>query len=357
VSSMLKTKKLDEIDAKILQVLLSDSRTSLTEIAEDCNISVVAVRNRYERLKKAGVINGEIMLVNPYSLGYKCTVDLGIVTSVENEDEVIEFLRSKPYICGANGNFGRYNIQAFLVLHDIEKLSGILSEIEANVKVERIDSLIWAESVNMDHTENLVIKPLKQTQVYKPVQINRQEIKLDELDRQIACILSWHARMPFRAIAKQLGVSPKNVIERYERLKGKVLTKATLSVNLDKIGFKAMAHIFIKISNRSRIQEILSRIFQIPNLVVAIKLVGPYDVRALVAIHDFEDLFEVTETFRRIKGIEKADTYLYRTFPHWPLNLFAPLLCSEAEINQVRTLFKAQVSEDKTCVKSSAPNK
>ena len=125
-------------------------------------------------------------------------------------------------------------------------------------------------------------------------------------------------------MAKQLGISPKNVIQRYNRLKGKVLTKATISVSLDKIGFKSMAHLFIKISNRSKMQEIMAQIFKIPNMIIAIKLVGPYDVRALVVIHDFEDLFEVTETFRRIKGIEKADTYLYKTFPHWPGSLFAP---------------------------------
>jgi Lrp/AsnC family transcriptional regulator for asnA, asnC and gidA len=343
---MQKTKKLDEIDAKILQILLSDSRTSFTTIAKECKISVVAIRSRYQRLKKAGIIKGEIMLVNPYSLGYKCTVDLGIVTSVENEEEVIKFLRSKPYICGANGNFGRYNIQAFLVLHDIEKLSGILMEIEANPKVELIDSLIWAESVNMDHTENLVIKPLKQAQIFKPLEINRHEEKLDENDRQIAAIFSRNARTPFRVVAKQLGISPKNVIQRYDRLKGKVLTKATISVSLDKIGFKSMAHLFIKISNRSKMQEIMAQIFKIPNMIIVIKLVGPYDVRALVAIHDFEDLFEVTETFRRIKGIEKADTYLYKTFPHWPVNLFAPLLCSEDKPTQLKTFFNAELSDN-----------
>ena len=324
---MQKTKKLDEIDAKILQTLLKDSRTSYTAIAKDCKISVAAVRRRHERLKKAGIINGEIMLVNPYSLGYKCTVDLGIVTSVENEEEVIKFLRSKPYISGANGNFGRYNIQAFLVLHDIEKLTGILGDIEANPKVMIIDSLIWAESINMDHTENLEIKPLKQTKTaYKPLELNRNEEKLDETDRQIASILSQNSRTPFREIAKQIGVSPKNVIQKYNRLRGRVLTRSTISVDLNKIGYTAMAHIFIKVSNRSKMQETFTQITQIPNLIIAIKLIGPYDVRALVAINDFEDLFEVTENFRRIKGIEKADTYLYRAFWKWPLNLFAQLL-------------------------------
>ncbi|MCW3996826.1 MAG: Lrp/AsnC family transcriptional regulator [Candidatus Bathyarchaeota archaeon] len=324
---MQRAKKLDALDAKILHILLKDSRTSFTKMAQECKISVVAVKRRYERMKKAGVIKGELMLVNPYSLGYKCTVDLGIVTSVENEKEVIDFLRSKPFISGANGNFGRYNIQAFLVLQDIEKLTGILGEIESHPKVVRIDSLIWAESVNMDHTENLEIPPLKQTQRdYRPLAVNRKEEELDEIDRRIAAILSMNSRMPFRKVAKQVGISTRSVIQRFNELKKSVLTKSTLCIDLNKLGYNAMAHIFIKVSNRSQMQEIYNQIFQIPNLIIAIKLIGPYDVRALVALKNFEELFEVTERFRQIKGIDKADTYIYRAFCFWPMNLFAPLL-------------------------------
>ncbi|MBM4400836.1 MAG: winged helix-turn-helix transcriptional regulator, partial [Crenarchaeota archaeon] len=95
---MQKQTKIDEIDAKILRTLLKESRTSFTEIAKDCKISVGAVRMRYKRLWKEGVINGEVMLVNPHSLGYKYISDLGITTAVENEKEVIKFLTHKPYI-------------------------------------------------------------------------------------------------------------------------------------------------------------------------------------------------------------------------------------------------------------------
>jgi len=51
--------KIDEIDAKILKILLSESRTSFTAIAEECKITVTAVRMRYKRLWRDGVINGK----------------------------------------------------------------------------------------------------------------------------------------------------------------------------------------------------------------------------------------------------------------------------------------------------------
>jgi Lrp/AsnC family transcriptional regulator for asnA, asnC and gidA len=90
--------RIDEIDAKILRILLLESRTSFTDIAAECKITVTAVRMRYKRLWRDGVINGEKMLVNPHCLGYPYIADLGMVASVENEEEVKKLLESKPYV-------------------------------------------------------------------------------------------------------------------------------------------------------------------------------------------------------------------------------------------------------------------
>ena len=86
-----------------------ESRTSFTDIAKECRITVTAVRMRYKRLWRDGVINGEKMLVNPHCLGYRHIVDLFIINDVENDKEVAKFLESKPYISEVVGPFGKYN--------------------------------------------------------------------------------------------------------------------------------------------------------------------------------------------------------------------------------------------------------
>ena len=65
---------------------------------------------RYKKMWKAGIINGEIMLVNPYSLGYRYVCLIGMTTTKENEDKTAEFLRSKQYIPIVFKNFGKYNL-------------------------------------------------------------------------------------------------------------------------------------------------------------------------------------------------------------------------------------------------------
>jgi hypothetical protein len=84
--------------------------------------------------------------------------------------------------------------------------------------------------------------------------------------------------------------------------------------------------LFIKAANRSMMPEIYDQILQIPNLVVAIRLIGPYDLRAIIPVADLENVFELTENIRKIRGIEQADIFLFRIIFAWPLNVFAPLL-------------------------------
>lgn len=92
------TVKIDRIDAKILKILLAESRSSFTDISKQCNITVGAVRMRYKRLSRLGIINGEVAIVNPHCLGYRHIIDLGIITDSENEQDVADYLKTKRYL-------------------------------------------------------------------------------------------------------------------------------------------------------------------------------------------------------------------------------------------------------------------
>lgn len=324
-------KKIDQIDAKILKILLKEARTSYTDIAKECKITIGAVRMRYKNMLKAGIINGQIMQVNPQSLGYKCIADIGIITSIENEKKVIEFLKTRPYILHILGLFGKYNMAVKVALNDIKKLTEIIDDLESNIYIKHVDAMIWAEATNMDHTENLIIKPiLPEENENSPFndehKINNEEITLDEKDRQIARILTANARIPFKKIAEQLGISTKNVIQRYRKLQGNLLTLSTVTIDLNKLGYNAMAHNFIKVANRSKMPEVYAQVLKIPNMVVAIRLIGSYDLFAIAVLEDFQDEFKLREELRKIQYIERTDTFLNPNFKAYPLNIFQLLL-------------------------------
>jgi DNA-binding Lrp family transcriptional regulator len=327
--------KIDEIDAKILKILLLESRTSFTVIAKECEISVGAVRMRYKQLWKKGVINGEKMLVNPHCLGYRHIVDLGIINAVENDKEVAKFLESKPYMSELVSPLGKYNFDGKVALRDLNKLHQIIEDLESNHNIQHVDALIWAEAVNIEHPQNLIIKPLNHENEpkinYTPslTNLDQAPLVIDERDRKIAKILSENSRTPFRKIGAQLDISTKAVIQRYKKLRENLLTLSTVTLDLTKLGYNANASIYLKVSNRSKMPEIYSQLLQIPNLIVLIRLTGSYDLYCAVALEDFEKMFETNEKIRRISGVNSADTFITKMPPSWPLNLFPSLLEKE----------------------------
>lgn len=324
--------KIDETDAKILKTLFKESRTSFTEIAKDCGISVGAVRKRYKRLWKTGIINGAIMQVNPRSLGYKCIVTIVFITAREDESKVIEFLRSKPYTRVTFINyFERANMAAIISLHEFEELSGIMQEIEANPLIKHANAFIWGKTAGVDYSENLVLTPSinkNDKELHsKSNAINLGKAKIDETDRQIAKILSHNSRTPFTRIAEKLDISTKTVIQRYNKLRGAVLTLSTITVSLEKLGYNAAAHLFIKVKNKSKIPKISNRLLQIPNLITLIEFLGgECDLLSIVVLRDYQDLFKLKEQVIKIPDIEQIDIILQKPYDAWPLNVFASLL-------------------------------
>src|SRR5690606_23092022 len=131
---------------------------------------------------------------------------------------------------------GKYDIWAKVALHDTQDLTEILEDIQTNLYIKSVDALIWVEAINIEYPENLVINPFNTNNKQKPnnnehnpYQRNfannteKKQVKLDETDRKIAVILSQNSRTPFRKIAQKLGISTKNVIQRYNRLRENVL--------------------------------------------------------------------------------------------------------------------------------------
>lgn len=318
--------KVDEIDANVIKILLEESRTSFTDIAKSCGISVGAVRMRYKNLWKKGIINGEIMLVNPYSLRYRHVMIIGVETTRKNEDKVLKFLKRKPFVGYVFKNFGKYNFGAQIAIKNMGELTVIQRNLEASPLIKRADALIFAGDIVVEHPENLIIKPFSGTKEHKPITTVKKRIIMDEIDKKIVKILSEKSRTPFCRIAKQLDISTKNVIERYRKLRGNVLTLSTITVDITKLGYNASALLFIKLANKSKVAEVVNELLQIPNLLALVKYIGDYDLFAYLVLENFQGYFKTENSIRNIENIDYFDFHLVPNLPAWPPNLYSPFL-------------------------------
>lgn len=137
---------------------------------------------------------------------------------------------------------------------------------------------------------------------------------MDETDLAVVNKLAKDARMSFRKIAKDLGVSPDTVINRYAALQEKgVIRGSTIIVNPKKIGYQAMAafmidtspaHILANESTPADSSQILDSLIKMRNIIVATKTVGDHDLLAIGVVLDFEHLTEVRNEIAKIPGVK-----------------------------------------------------
>jgi Lrp/AsnC family leucine-responsive transcriptional regulator len=67
----LKSIELDELDRRILEILVGDARISLKQLAGRVNLSSPATSERLRRLEERGVIRAFTVDVDPRALGYE----------------------------------------------------------------------------------------------------------------------------------------------------------------------------------------------------------------------------------------------------------------------------------------------
>ena len=98
--------KLDAIDRKILELLQLDAGRQIAELASEVGLSQTPCWRRIQRLKEAGVITRNVMLVDPRKVNVGVTVFVAVRTSTHTQawfdrfksvvdviPEIVEFYR------------------------------------------------------------------------------------------------------------------------------------------------------------------------------------------------------------------------------------------------------------------------
>ena len=83
---------LDELDQKIIQLLIENARISYSDIGEKIGISRVAVKARIQSLEKKGVIEEYTTIINPQKISGAVSCYFEIETKPDNLSQVTNIL-------------------------------------------------------------------------------------------------------------------------------------------------------------------------------------------------------------------------------------------------------------------------
>ena len=139
--------RIDEIDIRIIRTLQKDARASFSDIARDCSVSTDTISKRFRKMKKAGVIRGMTILLNPKSFGYECVGSLGVDVIYPHLREVVETLRKMPEIVTCTASMGKHDIFCIVVLKNVGRLSRIKDLIKGHPAVREVTASIWVDEI------------------------------------------------------------------------------------------------------------------------------------------------------------------------------------------------------------------
>ena len=142
--------KLDDVDHKILDLLIDNSRIPFTDIAKKLLISAGTVHVRVKKMEDAGIIKGSSLALDYKKLGYTFIAYIGIfLEKTHLTSIVLDKLNSIPYVTVAHITTGRFNIFCKVRSRDTNHAKEIIFMIDDIDGVSRTETMIsLEESIN-----------------------------------------------------------------------------------------------------------------------------------------------------------------------------------------------------------------
>jgi|TARA_B100000927_G_scaffold51504_2_gene38395 Lrp/AsnC family leucine-responsive transcriptional regulator len=144
---------LDSIDRKILQVLQSNARITIHEMADQIGLSASPIARRIKILEKNGLIKGYAAILDEGKLGYDFSVFVSVQLEKQIDKALVNFekeIMKLPevvdcWLMTGNRDYllrvatsGLNDFEKFLVSH-LTKIRGIAS-IESSIPIRRVKS-------------------------------------------------------------------------------------------------------------------------------------------------------------------------------------------------------------------------
>lgn len=149
---------------------------------------------------------------------------------------------------------------------------------------------------------------------------------LDDVDLKILDIISRNARIPFKDVAAEVGISRAAVHQRVNRMVDlQVITGSGYYVNPKKVDYRTCTYIGIFLEKGGIYGDVVVRLKDIPEIVECHYTTGQYAIFVKVYAKDNEHLKSIlSEHIQKIPGVSSTETFISleetfrRTLPIYP---------------------------------------
>lgn len=139
--------KIDNLDRKILNIIMNNARIPSKDVAIQCGVSRAAIHQRIQRLVDLGVIVGSGYNVDPRMLGYNTCTYVGVrLTKGSMYRDVVRELDKIPEVVECHYTTGPYSMLIKVYAQDNQHLMQLLNDqIQHIAGVTETETLISLE--------------------------------------------------------------------------------------------------------------------------------------------------------------------------------------------------------------------
>ena len=139
--------KVDNLDRKILNIIMNNARTPSKDVAIVCGVSRAAIHQRIQRLIEMGVIIGSGYDVDPKKLGYNTCTYVGVkLEKGSMYRDVVADLENIPEVVECHFTTGPYSMLMKVFARDNQHLMELLNDRIQHIKgVTETETLISLE--------------------------------------------------------------------------------------------------------------------------------------------------------------------------------------------------------------------
>ena len=136
--------------------------------------------------------------------------------------------------------------------------------------------------------------------------------KIDKLDRKILSILSTNARIPFKDVATQCGVSRAAIHQRVQHLVEKgIITGSGFYVNPKGLGYSTCTYVGLNLERGSMYKKVVAELQEIPEIIECHFTTGPYTMMIKLYARDNEQLMDLLNNrMQTIPGVVSTETLI-----------------------------------------------
>lgn len=137
-------------------------------------------------------------------------------------------------------------------------------------------------------------------------------LKVDELDKQILEMISCNARLPFKDVANECGVSRAAVHQRVQHLiDAGVIVGSGFHVNPASLGYSTCTYVGITLEKGSMYKRVVEEFEKIPEIVECHFTTGPYTMLVKLYARDNEQLMDLLNNqLQDIPGVVATETLI-----------------------------------------------